>query len=143
MKHLFTLIFLMTTLFSFGQDSTTYDNVVAMNTTLVESPTKFAMSDYSNTNYKIDLKLSKKSSSRYYDEDEYKKTYLGIFIGGLAFTTAAILEGSYQYGTWKSTGPNTATYVTPSFWQQTPRQIMLCVGVGLTLTGGGLLISHK
>ena len=27
------------------------------------------------------------------------------------------------------------TYVTPSFWQQTPRNIMFVVGITVTITG--------
>jgi len=46
-----------------------------------------------------------------------------LAISGFAFTTAAILEGPYNYP------PKTP------FFQQTPRQIMLCTGVTLTVTG--------
>lgn len=62
-------------------------------------------------------------------------------VGGVALTTAAILEGGYSYGTNVVTKPSTPTssqqvsYVTPPFWKQTPRNIMLVVGVTLTMTG--------
>lgn len=81
---------------------------------------------------KIDLKLPQQ---RYIDRSTKKEGFAVLLIAGLAFTTASILEGDAMYSTYKNTGPYTQTYVTKPFWQQTPRQIMLCVGVGLTLTG--------
>jgi hypothetical protein len=77
---------------------------------------------------------------RYSDETK-KNTGIGLTVGGVAFTAAAILEGGYQYGTYVTTTPATPTsspkqtYVTPPFWKQTPRNIMFVVGVSLTITG--------
>lgn len=73
--------------------------------------------------------------------DSKKDLGIGMTVGGVAFTTAAILEGGYQYGTYVTTyagTPNTSpkqTYVIPPVWKQTPRNIMFCVGVTLTITG--------
>jgi len=62
-----------------------------------------------------------------------------LMISGVAFTTAAILETGQGYGTWVASptpnSPYNSTYVTPGFWQQTPRNIMLVVGVSFTFTG--------
>ena len=75
----------------------------------------------------------------YHTEKNDKGAYVCLLLSGLAFTAASILENDYNYGTWKKNpqpgNPYNQTYVTQPFWQQTPRQIMLCVGVGFTLTG--------
>jgi hypothetical protein len=67
------------------------------------------------------------------------KNGIVLTTGGVAFTTAAFLEGPQNYGTWKhnpnSTSQYNMTYVTPSFWQQTPRNIMFVAGVSVTITG--------
>ena len=81
-------------------------------------------------------------------ETEMKNAFLALFVSGLAFTTASLLEGNSQYGTWVSTpqpnNPYHMTYVTKPFWQQTPRQVMFCIGIGFTITGGvGAFILHK
>lgn len=76
-----------------------------------------------------------------YSDDTKKTTGIGLTVGGVAFTGAAILEGGYQYGTYVTTSPATTTssqkqtYVIPPFWKQTPRNIMLVVGCSLTITG--------
>jgi hypothetical protein len=107
----------------------------------------FAMNTSCNTNHNsiifkqpeiyhpIDLKLGK---YKYKDPADAKNVGIAILLAGIAFTTASILEGGSQYGTYvNGTGinSNTTTYVTPPFWKQTPRQIMLCAGVALSLTG--------
>lgn len=75
------------------------------------------------------------------NSDSQRNSGLVMTVGGVAFTTAAILEGGYSYGTNVVTKPATAnssqqvSYVTPPFWKQTPRNIMLVVGVTLTMTG--------
>jgi hypothetical protein len=106
----------------------------------------FAMNTSHNTNHNslifkqpeiyhtIDLKLGK---YKYKDPADAKNVGIAILLAGIAFTTASILEGGSQYGTYVNTGINstTSTYVTPSFWKQTPRQLMLCAGVALSLTG--------
>lgn len=61
---------------------------------------------------------------------------LTLTISGVAFTGAAFLETGYMYGTYTAPmGTPNAQYVIPPFWQQTPRNVMLVVGVGLTATG--------
>lgn len=75
-----------------------------------------------------------------YDNDDGKKTGLVLTVGGVAFTTAAILEGSYNYSTHKVTNGvngNSPTHrlTNPSFIEQTPRNIMFTVGLTLTITG--------
>jgi len=100
---------------------------------------------YQPTPY-VNLRINTVSNANNrYDSDDRKKAFTVLFLSGLAFTTAAILEGDYNYGTYQSS-PNTTsgyntTYTTKSFWQQTPRQIMLCVGVGFTLVGGIGMVS--
>ena len=86
----------------------------------------FAMNTVKNTmsvTPMIDLNLS---IPRKYRESNYlRETGLGIFLGGIAFTSAAILEsGDFKI-----------------YQGETARQIMLGVGIGLTITGG--LISIK
>jgi len=76
-----------------------------------------------------------------YSDNTKQTTGWCLTIGGVGFTTAAILEGGYSYGTNVITKQSTATtsqqvsYVTPPVWQQTPRNIMFVVGVGFTITG--------
>ena len=74
----------------------------------------------------------------YYNQTLDKKTAFDvIFISGIGFMTASLLENSYPYGTYQnSSSYYNSTYVQKPFWQQTPRQIMFCVGVGFTLVGG-------
>lgn len=86
------------------------------------------------------LLTTKCHSQSNYDSDDRKKTGLVLTIGGVAFTTAAILEGSYNYSTYKVTNGvkgNSPTHrlTNPSFIEQTPRNIMFTVGVTLTITG--------
>jgi hypothetical protein len=91
---------------------------------------------------KINLHLS---SSRKVGMDR-KNSFICVFIAGLAFTTASILEGGVGYGTWSnslSSSSPSSTYVTPPFWKQTPRQIMMVVGVGFTITGGVGMMSKQ
>lgn len=68
-----------------------------------------------------------------------KNNGLVLALGGAALTVAGFLEGPGNYGTWTSNPkPGNSynyTYSTPNFWKQTPRQIMVCVGVSLTITG--------
>ena len=130
MKNLLTIIFLLTTMLSFGQT-----DLLAMNTSKIY----FINTNYSHEN-KIDLRLPIK---KYHDPSD-KSSAIAILIGGVAFVTAAILEGDGNYGTWKanpnSTSKYNQTYTTKPFMEQTPRQIMLFVGIGLTITGGALTI---
>jgi len=70
-----------------------------------------------------------------------------LTISGLAFTTAGILEGSFSYGTWQlnptPNSPYNQTYVTPSIWRQTPRNIVIGVGITLTFTGLITQLAHS
>jgi hypothetical protein len=81
----------------------------------------------------------KSFSQKRYDENDKKKSGITLTVGGVAFTTAALLETGYSYGTYvknpKPGNPMNQTYVTPNFWEQTPRNIMFVVGVSLTITG--------
>ncbi len=75
-----------------------------------------------------------------YDSDDRKKNGIVLTIGGVAFTTAAIIEGSYNYSTYRVTNGtkgNSPTHrlTNPSFIEQTPRNIMFTVGLTLTITG--------
>ena len=133
MKRLLTVIFVMATMLSFGQN-----DVFAMNTTKRNFDTDYNV----RSTQTIDLKL--KTTTKYRNSEKDRSAGIGLFIAGIAFTTAAILEGNGNYGTWSSTPNSTSqynqTYTTKPFMQQTPRQIMLFVGIGFTLTGGILSI---
>lgn len=94
--------------------------------------------------HKIDLKIK---MYKYNTHDDLKTKAYILIVGGLAFTTASILEGNYNYGTWSnSPQPGNSynqTYKTKPFIQQFPRNIMLGVGIGLSLTGVGILIKNN
>ena len=82
-----------------------------------------------------------------YSSSDRRTTGLVLLFAGLAFTTASILENDGAYGTW-SNNPQPGntynqTYSTKPFIQQFPRNIMLFVGIGFTLTGGGIMINNK
>ncbi len=83
---------------------------------------------------------------RQYSSDSDKPGIV-LAVGGVAFSAAAIIEGPHNYGTWNHNPNNTSsynmTYTTPPFWKQTPRNIMLGVGLTLTITGLISLASHK
>ena len=74
-----------------------------------------------------------------YKIDNHENKGLVLTIGGVGFTTAAILEGSSNYTTNQviSYGNNSimVKQYTPPFFQQFPRSIMFTVGVSLTVTG--------
>lgn len=79
----------------------------------------------------INLRLS---TTSYKPEGDYRTEFVVMLIAGVAMTTASILEGGYQYGTYS--GPsNSGTYTIPPFWNQTPRQILFCTGISFTITG--------
>ena len=79
--------------------------------------------------------------------DKHENKGLVITLGGVGFTTAAILEGNANYTTYQtiSNGNNSIQVrkYTPQFFQQFPRCIMLTVGVSLTITGLITLGSKK
>lgn len=76
-----------------------------------------------------------------YNNETKRNSGIVVTVGGLGFTTAAILESGSSYGTNITTVQSTPTtsqkvsYVIPPVWQQTPRNIMFVVGVTLTITG--------
>lgn len=143
MKKILTTIFAIISLTSFGQ------NDIAMNDNNTQNGFMFISPE---TNHKIDLKLPTNKKV-----DEGKSAYVALLVAGLAFTVAAIAEGSSQYGTWVTTTPQNSynnqygagpqssytTFKTPGFWQQTPRQLMLVAGIGMSITGGILTIKSK
>jgi len=67
-----------------------------------------------------------------------KAGYTSLVILGVGFISASLLASSYGYGNYQN-----GQYVVPPFWQQTPRVITLCLGVGLTTTGTIGLINNK
>ena len=86
------------------------------------------------------LLTTKCFSQSNYDSDERRKNGIVLTIGGVAFTTAAVLEGSANYSTYRVTNGtkgNSPTHrlTNPSFIEQTPRNIMFTVGLTLTITG--------
>lgn len=131
MKKLFLMMILsVLSLTGFSQtDSTRKNDVLCMNTTVKVIGYTFntprLQTYYQPTPYVgINLHLSS-SKNNYNDEDTRRNTFLGIFLGGIAFTSAAILEsGDFKI-----------------YQGETARQIMLGVGIGLTLTGGIGLVS--
>ena len=136
-KFILTTILVLTSVLGFSQ----YNTYVTDTTTKKESPLIANASTtirYTlnvprlQTYYQpspcvgINLHLSK-SPSYYRDDNDIKTTFTCIFIGGLAFTSASLLEsGDFKI-----------------YQGETARQIMLCVGIGLTLTGGIGMISSK
>ncbi len=128
MRNILSIVFVTATLLAFGQKQ---NDLLAMNT--------FKKISYKSESsvVKIDLRLTPKYKN---SNGDNKDKYIALFVAGLVFTTASILEGNGNYGTWTSTPNSTSqynqTYTTKPFIQQTPRQIMLFVGIGFTLTGG-------
>ncbi len=78
---------------------------------------------------------------KYTTNDVRKNIGGGLIVGGIAFTAAAFIEGGSQYGHFVSVAPtnlngySTTQFITPPIYKQTPRNIMFCVGFGLTITG--------
>lgn len=142
MKKIISFLFLsFITIQSFSQNNVLVSSLkYGLNTPKLE--TYYQPSRYVGVNLHLDSKTYTGDN-----KDKKKNSFAALLVGGILFTTAAILEGDSQYGTWVSTpqpnNPYHATYVTKPFWQQTPRQIMFCVGVGFTLTGGIGLLSMK
>lgn len=86
------------------------------------------------------LLTTKYFSQSDYESKDRRNTGLVLTVGGVAFTTAAILEGGANYSTNKVTkGKNGNSPIhrltNPSFIEQTPRNIMFTVGLTLTITG--------
>lgn len=135
-KLILTTILLLTSILGFSQH-----NTYVTDTTKKESPLIASVSTtlrytlnvprlqtyYQPSPYVgINLNLSK-APSHYSDGNDRKTAFACIFVGGLAFTTAALLEsGDFKI-----------------YQGETARQIMFGVGIGLTLTGGIGMISSK
>lgn len=95
--------------------------------------------------FKKDHQIKHKVNLNMNNIDSYHEPRDGglvLLISGLVFTTATILEGTIHYGTYLGNGPNSpGPYYVKPFIQQFPRNIMLFVGIGFTLTGFGMSIS--
>ena len=110
----------------------------------VKSKILLPKSNFNFNTQKINLNIVK-----YKDNSSDDKITSGLIflIAGVAFTTASILENEDAYGTWTKNpqpgNPYNQTYTTKPFIQQFPRNIMLVVGIGFTLTGGGIMINNK
>ena len=137
MKTILTILLLLTFRLGFSQQDTTKTNPLICSSDnksalyYINKPNfynYFHTSPAWNMNYAI-------QNGRTYDINS-KEGFSILLIGGVAFTTAALLEGSGSYGTWNSTGNGYhQTYTTKPFLQQTPRNIMFFTGIGLSLTG--------
>lgn len=145
MKKLLTSLLLVVTFLSYPQTNQSSDNLCLgvskqkMDRFVCEMVINPARSPIYYVPTMVDLRLGSTKKDKFNPEDR-KKAFTVVFLAGLAFTAASILEGDYNYGTYQSSPNKTSnyntTYVTKPFWQQTPRQIMLCVGIGFTLVGG-------
>lgn len=83
------------------------------------------------------LFCSAQRKKSYSDNPNRGRGYVMLF-GGLAFTVAAGLETNNMYmvaTTPNPSNPSYQVYKPLPFWQQTPRQIMLVVGVSFSITG--------
>lgn len=109
------------------QTDSTYRNLRITSTTLAYAINMPRPQVYYQPTSYVNLNLKVNTSKYGYNDDDKKKVATVIFVSGLAFTTAALLEDPYSFDT---------------FWQQTPRQIMFCVGVGFTLGGGIALLKE-
>ncbi len=87
----------------------------------------------------ISLLFLSTSGFSQYKTDIHENKGLIITIGGLGFTTAAILEGNFNYTTYQTVPNGNNSFqvnkTTKPFFQQYPRSIMFTVGVSLTITG--------
>ena len=136
MRKLLTVLLLTITFLGYSQTDSTRRIFNTTSTTLAYAINMPRTQVYYKPTPYINLNL--KTSRDKFNPEDRKKTFAVVFLAGLAFTTASILEGDYNYGTYQQNpnGGYSTTYVTKPFWQQTPRQIMLCVGIGFTLVGG-------
>lgn len=139
MKNILLGVLTLVSSLIYSQTEPTYRNLRITSTTLayaINMPR--TQIHYQPTPY-VNLNINTSKRDKFNPEDR-KRAFAVAFLAGLAFTTASILEGDYNYGTYQSSPNKTSnyntTYVTKPFWQQTPRQIMLCVGIGFTLVGG-------
>ena len=145
MKKILTSLLLMMTFLSYSQ--TNSDKALClgvskekMDRILCEMVINPARSPIYYTPTIVNLNINTSKGRDRFNPEDRKRAFAVTFLAGLVFTAASILEGDYNYGTYQSSPNKTSnyntTYVTKPFWQQTPRQIMLCVGIGFTLVGG-------
>lgn len=110
----------------------------------VKSKILLPKSNFNFNTQKINLNIVKYKDN---SSDDKITSGLILLIAGVAFTTASILENEDAYGTWTKNpqpgNPYNQTWTTKPFIQQFPRNIMLVVGIGFTLTGGGIMINNK
>jgi hypothetical protein len=144
MKKLLIILLLVLTYSSYSQVDSTSRYLLCSNVTKTIKYTFNTPRVYKPTPY-INLNLNM-SKDKFNPEDR-KRAFAVLFLSGLAFTTAAILENDGAYGTYQSSPNKTSnynsTYTTKPFWQQTPRQIMMCLGIGFTIVGGVGMASSK
>ena len=97
----------------------------------------------------VTMSAAQTFGQRHSKSDDNTKTGRGLVlvVSGITFTGAAILQTGNMYqvpGYNPNPGnPNTQTYNTQPFMQQTPRQLMLFVGIGLTVTGLITFMTHN
>jgi hypothetical protein len=110
----------------------------------VKSKILLPKSNFNFNTQKINLNIVKYKDN---SSDDKITSGLILLIAGVAFTTASIIENEDAYGTWTKNpqpgNPYNQTWTTKPFIQQFPRNIMLVVGIGFTLTGGGIMINNK
>jgi hypothetical protein len=127
MKNIVLGILMLMSSLVYSQTDSSYRNLRITSTTLAYAiniprpQVYYQPTPYVNLNLKVNTPLYN------YNDDNRKKVATVIFVSGLAFTAASLLEDPYSFDT---------------FWQQTPRQIMFCVGVGFTLGGGIALLKE-
>jgi len=131
MKKTLTVFLILISGVIFGQaDRNLYASVANVQ---INEPT------YTNVNLSL-------SNSSVRHKDNYRTSLVAILIAGAAFTTVSILENGRAFGTYYSDpqpgNPKNINYRVQNFWTQTPRQLVFCVGVGLTLAGGIGLIGR-
>lgn len=145
MKNILLGLLVLISSLGCSQTDSTLRNLRITSTTLAYAVNMPRTQFYYQPTPYVNLNLNLNRGRDKFNPEDRKKAFTVIFLAGLAFTTASILEGDYNYGTYQSS-PNTTSgyssnYVTKPFWQQTPRQIMLCVGIGFTLVGGIGMVS--
>ena len=125
MKNIVLGVLMLVSSLVYSQTDSTYRNLRITSTTLAYAINMPRTQMYYQPTSYINLNLKVNRPLYGYNDDDRKKIAMVFFISGVAFTTAALLEDPYSFDT---------------FWQQTPRQIMFCVGVGFTLGGGVSLL---
>jgi hypothetical protein len=123
MKTLISLVLCILFLNVSGQNSSIFkkstNDLFAMNVQFKSK--KIDNVNYASDKMKIDMRYLK-----YKDANENKTAGLILLISGIAFTTASILEsGDFTI-----------------YQGETSRQIMLGVGIGLTITGAGISLKN-